>query len=159
MDVLEKRPYHTKNEAVTWAESTIRSWLNGYGKSENKQSLDFTSSNFISSAFSSEERARIASVQIVNANNPKYDTPGGVNTNDKVFLLSIDEVKTLLGTTQNDICTKIHCKVEWWLRSPGSYTASAAYVDDNDDFGYLCILGSSVYYFSAGVRPALWLKY
>jgi RNA polymerase-interacting CarD/CdnL/TRCF family regulator len=30
---------------------------------------------------------------LVNANNPEYGTAGGNNTRDKVFLLSIDEVK------------------------------------------------------------------
>ena len=157
MDVLEKRPYHTKNEAVTWAESTIRSWLNGYGKSENKQSLDFTSSTFISSAFTSEERARIPSVQIVNANNPQYGITGGVNTNDKVFLLSIDEVKTLLGTTMEDICTKIHCTAHWWLRSPGSNTYYAASVSNG---GSLYARGNYVHDDrNFGVRPALWISY
>ncbi|MBQ8037375.1 MAG: hypothetical protein IJ268_10305, partial [Proteobacteria bacterium] len=100
MDILGKRPYHTKSEAVTWAESTIRSWLNGYGSNENKQSADYTSSNFITTAFTNEERARIVKLTVVNENNPVDGTPGGANTQDQVFLLSIAEVKNLLGLTK-----------------------------------------------------------
>lgn len=153
-----ERPYHTKCEAVTWAESTIRSWLNGYGKSENKQSQDYTSNNFMN-AFTSEERARILSVQIVNANNPEYGTPGGVNTNDKVFLLSIDEVKTLLGTTKKDICSKIDCAIyyhNWWLRSPGKNAKTAAYVRYD---GTLETDGDSVCNDNRYLRPAMWINY
>ena len=165
MDIVElKIPYHIEYEDVTWAESTIRSWLNGYGKSDNIQSQDYTSSNFISRAFTSEERSRILSVQIVNANNPNFGTPGGVNTTDKVFLLSIDEVEPLLGLTGRDLCSKIHCLSDsWWLRSPGSSPTKAAIVDYE---GYLLSGGNLVnstdgsYQLTfISVRPALWLNY
>lgn len=159
MDVLEKRPYHTKHEDITWEQSTIRSWLNGYGSSENKQSIDYTSSNFIKSAFTDEEKAKIPKVTVVNGKNPKYNTPGGNNTQDYVFLLSINEVKTLLPLyvdSQNNMCTKIHCKAIWWLRSPGYYTNYAASVMHS---GVLYTDGYGVSYYDIGVRPALWLNY
>ena len=45
LDVFQ---YHTEQEDVTWETSTMRSWLNGY---------DYTSDNFLGSAFSTNEQA------------------------------------------------------------------------------------------------------
>ena len=152
MDVLEKRTYHTKSEAITWEKSTIRSWLNGYGSSENKQGQNYTSDNFIDSAFTDEEKAKIPKVTVVNDDNPNYGTPGGNTTQDYVFLLSISEVNTLLP---NNMCTKIDCSSNWWLRSPGksAYFAIPVYGD-----GDLDVIGNQVDS-NNGVRPALWLNY
>ena len=154
MDVLEERVYHTKEEAITWEQSSIRSWLNGYGSSENKQSEDYTSSNFIKSAFTDEEKAKIPKVTVVNDDNPQYGTPGGNNTQDYVFLLSINEVKTLLPS--DNMCTKILCTTNWWLRSPGRNASCAANVGDS---GSLYTGGNYVDVDRGGVRPALWLNY
>ena len=167
VDILEGNwEYHKLlvGDHVTWAESTTRSWLNGYGPSENERAKDYTSSNFISSAFTSEERARIPSVQLVNANNPESGTPGGMNTTDKVFLLSIDEVRSLLESTNEHICVKIHCTYSWWLRSPGIVIGSAAFVSYDGDgifsnvvyYDYIIADGAST---PMGLRPALWLNY
>ena len=159
MDLLEKRPYHTQIVAITWEQSTIRSWLNGYGSSENKQSEDYTSNNFMKSAFTDEEKAKIPKVTIVNDNNPQYNTRGGTNTQDYVFLLSINEVKTLLPLyvdEQNNMCAKIHCIAYWWLRSPGYDTDNAASVSYD---GTLDAYGGSVGSNDIGVRPALWLNH
>ena len=151
-------PYHEESEAVTWAGSTIRSWLNGYGSNQNKQRKDYTSVNFIKRVFTNEERARIAKLKVVNENNPEYGTPGGMNTQDQVFLLSIAEVETLLG---EDICTKISCTTEWWLRSPGIHTDRAASVlfSRHANRGIIFREGSEVSNSHVGVRPALWLNY
>ena len=162
MDVLERRPYHTEREDITWEQSTIRSWLNGYGSSENKQSEDYTSNNFMKSAFTDEEKAKIPKVTVVNDDNPDYHTPGGNNTKDYVFLLSINEVNTLLPSyisAQDNMCTKIHCATiydDWWLRSPGDYAFIAAFVGSN---GGLYAGGTPVYNDFICVRPALWLNY
>ena len=159
MDVLEKRPYHTKPEPITWEKSTIRSWLNGYGSSENNQGENYTSSNFMKSAFTDEEKAKIPKVTVVNDDNPQYGTPGGNNTQDYVFLLSINEVNTLLPpykSSQDNMCTKIHCTTTWWLRSPGLVTDDAARVDE---IGSLYTGGLIGLDYTFGVRPALWLNY
>ena len=150
--VLEKRPYHTKSEDITWEQSTIRSWLNGYGSSENKQGQDYTASNFIKSAFTDEEKAQIPKVTVVNDANPQYGTPGGNNTQDYVFLLSINEVNTLL---LNNMCEKIFCNFRWWLRSPGLYSRKAANVGKDG----LDVYGFDVDFDETRVRPALWVNY
>ena len=65
LDVFQ---YHTEHESVTWEKSTMRSWLNGYGASENTggdSGTDYTSDNFISTAFSEKEQAAIADTEVV----------------------------------------------------------------------------------------------
>ena len=87
LDVFQ---YHTDWESVTWEKSTMRSWLNGYGASENTggdNGTDYTSDNFIGAAFSEKEQKAIADTTVVNDDNPTYGTEGGENTNDKIFLL------------------------------------------------------------------------
>lgn len=87
--------YHVDWENVTWGTSTMRSWLNGYGVSENTggaSGIDYTNDNFLDNAFSDEEQGAIAETTVVNRNNSTYDAVGGSDTNDKIFLLSTGEV-------------------------------------------------------------------
>ena len=77
---------------MTWENSSIRSWLNGYGNSENQPKRDYSQKNFINSAFSSEQISAIESTRVTNNNNINYKTNGGNDTLDKVFLLSEADV-------------------------------------------------------------------
>jgi hypothetical protein len=97
--IIETAPYHTVREIPTWETSTLRNYLNG---------------KFLEK-FSPEEKARIVEVCNQNPGNPWYtkkavstsqsesdsiksgDPVGGNPTNDKVFVLSIEEVCTLFG--------------------------------------------------------------
>lgn len=88
---LDVQPYNTSHTSITWEKSTIRSWLNGYAASENTCGTDYTSNNFINTAFSTDEQGAIAETYVYNRPNPDWSTDGGNNTNDKVFLLSIEE--------------------------------------------------------------------
>lgn len=88
---LDDQQYNTE-EDITWETSTIRSWLNGYGASSNKQGNDYSSKNLIGSAFSGDERSAIVNTSVVNDDNINYGTEGGNNTTDKIFLLSELEV-------------------------------------------------------------------
>ena len=54
--ILDCRSYHEKERNVTWYDSTIRSWLNCYGKKENMSGKDYKYNNFINDAFSKEEQ-------------------------------------------------------------------------------------------------------
>lgn len=171
LDVFQ---YNTVNTGVTWETSTMRSWLNGYAASENGQSTDYTSDNFIKTAFSTQELAYILQTTLENANNPKHDTTGGNDTEDYVFLLSIaDVLNTAYGFTDNKNTTdtrkathtayvaaggkldsnmfEVRVADYWWLRSPGHATDKAAYVDKN---GEVNAYGLGVYYDSYVVRPA-----
>ena len=94
---LDVKPYNSSYTSITWEKSTIRSWLNGYGANENNYGTDYSSDNFIDTAFSSNEQSAIAETHVYNATqsdgssnpNPSYSTSGGNNTTDKIFLLSM----------------------------------------------------------------------
>ena len=90
--VLEPRPYNTKGVAMTWERSTMRSWLNGFGKDANDEGVDYTGAGFIDVAFNEVEQKCIREVTIINLDNQYFGTEGGEDTDDKVFLLSLCEV-------------------------------------------------------------------
>lgn len=89
---LDDQRYNLNYKSVTWATSSIRSWLNGYGASANEPQTDYSHKNFLNAAFSSEEKNAIKITNVINDNNISYGTAGGNTTSDKVFLLSESEV-------------------------------------------------------------------
>ena len=150
----------------------MRSWLNGYGASENTggdSGTDYTSDNFIGTAFSEKEQKAIADTDVFNDDNG--DIEGGNTTTDKIFLLSIAEANYSDYFTDNDsrIATNTAYVADggkiglggmygvgvadfWWLRSPGSfYSNNAAYVYETGDVNSS---GTAVNSDSYTVRPA-----
>lgn len=166
LDVFQ---YHTEYESVTWETSTMRSWLNGYSAEHNTggdSGTDYTSDNFIGTAFSEKEQGAIADTTVVNDNNPTYGTEGGNTTTDKIFLLSIAEAQnsSYFADDNSRITTNTAYAKEqgahtysstgagdWWLRSPGYGDIDAALVDGD---GCLYRLGFSVGNIDVCVRPA-----
>ena len=158
-NILEQRQYHTSYASITWADCSLRVYLNG----------EFYNSN----AFTNADRARIVQVTNVNENNQWYGTNGGVNTQDRIFLLSIAEVVQYFGDSgqfdnrppgalyiddqynTNRIATFNGSASWWWLRSPGSDTSNASFVQSG---GNLIVIGGPVHLPYGGVRPALWLN-
>lgn len=145
---LDCQPYNIEQYAnVTWETCTLRKWLN---------------TDFINSAFSSDEKAKISTVTVSADKNPKYGTDPGNATQDQVFLLSIAEANKYFDYDNIKTCrltdyaaTKTSTGWYWWLRSPGDYHGLAAYVNfdgsiSND--GYI-VSNSSV-----AVRPAMWIS-
>lgn len=145
--------YHSSVEKVTWETSDIRSWLNN---------------DFYNTAFTKSERAKIKTTTLENRDNADYNTDGGNDTKDKVFLLSIDEAKAYLPSTVERVCiaTKyaesqgsqlegLTRSCRWWLRSPGStlYNASFVKVD-----GFILQLGTPASVEKRSVRPAIWVE-
>ena len=100
------------NTTGTWEESSVRTWLN----------------EKFYNTFTEEEKALIAKTHNINPDNMEYGTPGGNDTDDYIFLLSVDEA--------NELDQKIrHCGYWygmdhqwWWLRSPGVNADYTAYV-------------------------------
>ncbi|MBR5917739.1 MAG: DUF4214 domain-containing protein [Lachnospiraceae bacterium] len=100
--VLDNHFYNFGEDDVTWETCTLRTWLNN---------------DFYNAAFNDSEKAEIAMVTLENKANTYYNKPAGNNTNDKVFLLSVDEVEKYFGDynyfnkdeqygyNQNLICT------------------------------------------------------
>ena len=157
MDILDEQRFNAISESIAWKNSTIRSWLNGYAASENKEHIDYASlGNFISMAFTYEERTHIAQVEIENGS-----SEGAGTTSEWIFLLSLDEVKALLGTG-TEICSKINCTNRWWLRTPRDNTISSGYfygVNANGTFSTYSAYSGYNSTGGLGVRPALWLNY
>jgi len=131
-NIIDRKAYHTITEHITWQHSTIRKWLN----------------DEFYSAFSTEEQERILETKVINNDNPNYNTPGGNNTVDKIFLLSIDEYKAYKNIISN-------AAYWWWLRSPGYHGGRAAGVGSD---GRVYVHGNDVDRDDSGVRPALWIK-
>lgn len=130
---VTEKSYNEKCEDITWENCTLRQWLN----------TDFYNQ------FSEEEKAMIAKTKLKNPDNPEYGTKGGNDTEDYIYLLSIDEAAAL----SEDIRA---CGTWWWLRSPGNRQYCAAYVYDAVS---LDTRGDYVHYDYAGVSPALNIKF
>lgn len=167
------------SQNVTWETCTLRSWLNGYGSNSNDYESDYSNDNFINEAFSKEEQSAIYNTNVVNYNNPYYNTDGGSNTMDKVYLLSIDEATmTSYGFNSEyytDTDTRIAINTDyaksqgiytyfnytnlgsgwWWLRSSGNVRYNAARVDCGG-YGYNYGIDVNNFYDNA-VRPVLHL--
>lgn len=87
---LDARRYNelwNSNEVLknlTWDNSTVRSWLNGYGSDSNLYKADYSKESFMSRAFAASEQAAILTTTVANSA-PSHQTT------DKIFLLSYDE--------------------------------------------------------------------
>lgn len=74
-------PFHEVDEDVTWDECTLRSWLNGYGATENKQGIAYTGNGFIDRAFTEKEQKSILPTLLENLPNQDYGTGTSLNMN------------------------------------------------------------------------------
>ena len=159
--LLDAKRYNIIDKGITWENSSIRNWLNN---------------EFINQAFSKEEQNEIILTNISNPNNARRGTNGGNNTQDKIFLLSIDEAEKYFKDDKDRECkTTNYAKQQgawttndnkylgncnWWLRSPGEYQDAAAHVYSDGkviDFGYR-VDGFDVFNLHIAVRPALYIN-
>lgn len=90
--ILDDRKYNETQTDVTWETSTIRSWLNGYGAEANRDGQDYSKNGFIKTAFREAQQAPIVAGRVENKNNYDCGTNGGNDTEDRIFLLSEDEL-------------------------------------------------------------------
>lgn len=176
---LDLMPYNMTADAVSWETCTLRSWLNGYGKTNNLCGNDYSGKGFINLAFTEEEQKAILVTELVNNGNPKAKISGGNNTKDKVFILSYEDVTNDTygfaandgkydeargpkhtafvaagGSNQEKPYINADGKLNWWLRNPGEYRQYAMY---NNSIGYVTKSGLSVDRCGWAVRPALHL--
>lgn len=135
-DLLETKTYHNTFSGITWGDCTLRTYLND--------------STYLDGIFTSTEQGAIKDTTVTNDDNLDYGTAGGNNTTDKLFLLSLAEVKNSdYGFGSDATRAASAC---WWLRSPGTMGDSfAAYVGIG---GYVSSYGDAVYYEDLYVRPA-----
>ena len=149
---LDCKPYNTSATEVTWEICTLRKWLNN---------------DFINEAFSTYENNMIPTVMVSADKNPKYDTNQGNATQDKVFLLSIQEAKQYFINFDERRCKPSETVKSngvyvgdtgdcfWWLRSSGIIQFNATGVDST---GRVNESGINVISDFSGVRPALWIN-
>ncbi len=162
-------PYNNTVVDITWERCTLREWLNH---------------DFLNTSFTEEEQNLILFTDINNSREQGYwNTDGGNNTRDKIFLLSCAEAQRYLGVTidsKNNNFARVaptafalaqgayvrtQYKTEdgeaaawWWLRSPGLNQSIAADVSYDGSLSY-CNVDNGVFYEDrAVVRPALWLR-
>ena len=170
--IIEQRPYHNAYKDITWADCSLRKYLNG----------EFYDN------FSMADKSRIIPVINKNPDNQWYGTKGGADTRDSIFILSIEEaVCQYFG----DSSSKLHnpgknqrywferkdennnkriarleankeCICWWWIRTPGRVNVKAVYIHGDGNIG---IQGNNILKgnlsdgrCTGGVRPALWLK-
>ena len=139
-DILEYERYNQEYESVTWETCTLRSYLNG---------------EWYNNTFSDDEKDMILTTNVVNSDNADYDTSGGNDTKDKVFLLSIDEVEQYFSSDDERVALYNGEADWWWLRSPGVTDKYAASVYR---YGYVYYDGDIVSSVDSGIRPALWVN-
>ncbi len=169
--IIEMRPYHDAYTDITWADCSLRAYLN----------------NDFYNQFSEADRARIIPVTNTNPDNHWYGTTGGADTQDKIFLLSLEDVacryfgdsSALLYNPRNNQRYWFERKDKnnpnrkttplgqawnswWWLRTPGRVGVKAVYVHGDGNIG---IQGNNILKGNladgecrGGVRPALWVK-
>ncbi len=155
--ILDCKPYNETFEAVTWEDCTLRDWLN------NEEEQD----SFYNKAFSNEGRRMIQMSTAVNKDNEYYSTEGGNDTQDKVFLLSLEDARneqflkdagskrcqaTTYAANKGTYINKDCNSSPWWLRSPGINSGHAALVNRD---GGIDAVGLGVDFGFVGVRPAL----
>ena len=163
---LDTQPYNRDWVDTIWENCTLRTWLN---------------ETFINNAFSSAEQQCILLTYVNNSRSQCYsewNTTGGNDTQDKIFLLSYAEANKYLDVTydnRNNTKSRVaptdyaiaqgalqdyDYETEdglyagwWWLRSPGYIQFSAACVRCVGSLDYSLVRSGSYC-----VRPALWIN-
>ncbi|SFD43287.1 DUF6273 domain-containing protein [Spirosoma endophyticum] len=160
-DIVELRWYHQQFVNITWADCALRQYLN---------------QEFFRS-FSPQEQAKIIQVTNKNIDNPWFNTAGGPDTTDHLFLLSLQEACRYFGDSQaklnhkggqtwliddpNNINRQARYGTDllgWRLRSPGYYGRTGASITKH---GHIYVRGNGVFgrpRDGGGIRPALWLR-
>lgn len=145
--------FHNGNMNVTWETCDMRKWLNG---------------EFMDKAFNAEEKAAIVTTTLQTPDSKVRGALGAGETEDKVFVLSIDEVNELFASDEDRAAKatayavakgafihKSNDNCWFWLRSPGYYQSDAAGVNYN---GFVHESGDNVSSPSDAVRPSVWVQ-
>ncbi len=156
---LEVITHKTMTESTTWDTSSYRAWLNG---------------DFYNSSFSDAEKSRVLMVTNENMSNPVTGIKGGNRTQDRIFLLAVDEAEYYFRTKEdrktgptayaNANSITLYHKTgtsTWMLRTPGFNAGlkTLVYGDGTVDYyGSPCdaIEGCEKTFFL--LRPAFWLR-
>ena len=132
---IDAMPFADSKGCTSWDTSSVRSFLNG---------------EFFNKAFSEDEKKVVLDTELINYKNVTFRTMNGSKTNDKVYLLSIEEAQRLFRDDRErsaaptalarskGVYTSADGMVWWWLRSSGctpGYSADVDYGGDVDSYG------------------------
>ena len=134
--------YSNDLDGICWSESGVRQYLNTTFFDE----------------FSVAEKALIPATSVKTPDNPEYGTPGGADTSDRVFLLSIGEALQFFSDDADRKPNELSPGVEanWsWLRSSGGERTFAAIIEKS---GKVSAGGSRITNLRGGIRPAIFIK-
>lgn len=141
-DIVEQRDYHDRKEDVTWERSELREYLN----------------TCFFDTFAAGDKAAILSSMNENKDNPWYGSNGGDATEDKIFLLSLDEIaRKYFGDSSRLLdypksgqrywferkddnnerrkARYLDSSWWWWTRTPGKNNRVATYVHGDGNIG------------------------
>ena len=150
--IIDRQKFNESAEATNWEHSSIRKWLNNY---------------FYKIAFTETEKSKILTTALKNTPNQQHGTSSGNDTNDKIFLLSADEVQKYYKTFNETRCqvtlfaknNGAYCDGAyfgyWWLRTAGQLPQNASYIFYT---GGISQMGYDVTGTIFGVRPAMWIS-
>ncbi|MDR1601923.1 MAG: putative Ig domain-containing protein [Tannerella sp.] len=158
---LDVQPYHTATGSVSWSASSLKAWL------ESDFLLGSTSLPSTTDYFSTVERNAVVASSLQNPTvGPDVD---GVTTNDKVFLLSADEVETFFTDNNarkgyNSVYATSYANTSephtvpdiWWTRTHSTSMSQgyATYVEENGQIERDGLINTR----PVPVRPALRLS-
>ncbi len=162
--ILAAKRYHNQNRSVQWASCDLRKWMNG---------------EFLEKAFSPADVPLIHRTVLTNPDSTPYQTPGGGNTEDRIFALSVPEAVAYFckegekpwqmmnyqgyRVYDSDIRARAVWNLpvkgfpDWWLRTPGMEDTLAAMVTCWRREENIQMAGTAVYKDEVGARMALWL--
>lgn len=141
-NIVERIAYSNNLNGVCWSESSVRRYLNTTFFEE----------------FSVAEKALILETSVKTPDNSEYGTPGGADTTDRVFLLSIGEALRFFSDDSDRKPDELSLGVDadWsWLRSSGGERAFAAIIEKS---GKVSAGGSRVTNLHGGVRPVIFIR-
>ncbi len=180
--LMDCRPYNELEGPVNWESSSVRSWLNSYPAKENVAGIDYRGKGFLDTAFTKEQQKALIRTRVENKPNGAYGTDCGNDTEDRVFMLSNDEVFSsdtaarngfFAGSGHDDPAKRFRstmfakCRGSWWssvngymgnsfwfMRTNGYSPESVTYICD---FGYIYRRGTISTCEDAGILPAIWI--
>lgn len=150
--VLDARAFDDKDQDSSWENSSLRAWLN---------------QEFYQAAFTDAEQKWITKGTIPNPSIPEFGTKSGNETEDSVFLLSLNELESYLsGMSDRQAKATVYAigmnvlkenkdEARWWLRTPGGSPNASVIVYPS---GTINKNGLPVNNEGGGVRPAIRIR-
>lgn len=143
--------YNADGDNCTWENSSLRGWLNTV---------------FYDMAFSHDQQTHILTTTVMPEENPFSPvTDQGNSTEDKIYILSINEARTYFANRDGMECHPMTNALSWeviqnmdgtclwWLRNSGQFQNYASFVGDHGAISERGYYVETIY----GVRPVMWV--